>query len=118
MFFSEDDFLINVHMDDRDTYGEYSYEVYRVLGENEIQILAKDSLSFDFERESVDSQKVMEFFDTLYLYLDRSQLLLSTQEGELRAAGLTEEDMKLEDFMESWYLPKKIIESTRLVSGN
>ena len=118
VFFSEDDFLINVHMDDRDTYGEYSYEVYRVLGENEIQILAKDSLSFDFERESVDSQKVMVFFDTLYLYLDRSQLLLSTQEGELRAAGLTEEDMKLEDFMESWYLPTKIIESTRLVSGN
>ena len=118
VFFSEDDFLINVHMDDRDTYGEYSYEVYRVVGENEIQILAKDYVSFDLEREAVDSQKVMEFFDTLYLYLDRSQLLLSTQEGELKAVGLTEENMKLENLMESWYLPKKLIESTRLIPGN
>ena len=118
IFFSEDDFLINVHMDDRDTYGEYSYEVYRVMGENEIQILAKDSFSFDFDRKAVDSQKVMEFFDTLYLYLDRSQLLLSTQEGERKAVGLTEENMKLEDFMESWYLPKKLIESTRLIPVN
>ena len=115
VFLSEDDFLMNVHMEDRDTYGEYSYEVYWVVGENEIQILAKDSFSFDFEREAVDSQEVMEFFDTLYQYLERSQLLLSTQEGELKAIGLTEENMKLEDFMENWYLPKKIIESTRLI---
>ena len=115
IFLSEDDFFVKVHMEDRDTFGEYSYEVYRVVGENEIQILAKDSFSFDFEREPVDSQDVWEFFDTLYLYLERSQLLLSTQEGELKAIGLTEENMKLEDFMENWYLPKKIIESTRLI---
>ena len=118
VFLSEDDFLINVHMDERDTYGEYSYEVYRVVGENKIQILAKDSLSFNFEREAVNSQEVMKFFDTLYLYLERSQLLLTTQEGELRAIGLTEENMTLEDLMESWYLPKKIIESTRLIPSN
>ena len=118
VFLSEDDFLINVHMDDRDTYGEYSYEVYRVVGENEIQILAKDSFSFDFEREAVDSQQVMKFFDTLYLYLERSRLLLTTQGGELKAIGMTEENMTLEDLMESWYLPKKIIESTSLVPAN
>lgn len=118
VFLSEDDFLINVHMDDRDTYGEYSYEVYRVVGENEIQILAKDSFSFDFEREAVDSQQVMKFFDTLYLYLERSRLLLTTQGGELKAIGMTEENMALEDLMESWYLPKKIIESTSLVPAN
>ena len=115
IFLSEDNFLMNVRMDERDTYGEYSYEVYRVMGKDEILILAKDSFSFDFEREAVDSQEVMEFFDTLYQYLERSQLLLSTQEGELKAIGLTEENMKLEDFMENWYLPKKIIESTRLI---
>ena len=118
VFLSEDDYLINVHMDDRDTYGEYSYEVYRVVGENEIQILAKDSCSYDFEREAVDSEEVMKFFDTLYLYLERSRLLLTTQEGELKAIGLTEENMTLEDLMESWYLPKKIIESTSLVPSN
>ena len=118
VFLSEDDYLINVHMDDRDTYGEYSYEVYRVVGKNKIQILAKDSFSYDFEKEAVDSEKVMKFFDTLYLYLERSRLLLTTQGGELRAMGLTEENMTLEDLMESWYLPKKIIESTSLVPAN
>ena len=118
VFLSEDDYLINVHMDDRDTYGEYSYEVYRIVGENEIQILAKDSFSFDFKREDVDSEKIMKFFDTLYLYLERSRLLLTTQEGELKAIGLTKENMNLEDFIESWYLLKKIIESTRLVPAN
>ena len=60
----------------------------------------------------------MKFFDTLYLYLERSRLLLTTQEGELKAIGLTEENMTLEDLMESWYLPKKIIESTSLVPAN
>ncbi|MBR3601711.1 MAG: hypothetical protein IKL49_05265 [Lachnospiraceae bacterium] len=101
VFISEDDFLVNVYIDDRDTFGEYSYEVYRVVGQNKIQILAKDSYSFDFEKGAVDSQEVMKFFDTLYLYLERSQLLLTTQEGEIKAIGLTEEDMTLEDLMES-----------------
>ena len=118
IFLSEDDFFVKVHMEDRDTFGEYSYEVYRVVGENEIQILAKDSFSFDFEREPVDSQDVWEFFDTLYLYLERSRLLLTTQEGELKAIGLTEENVTLEDLMASWYLPKKIIEDTRLIPMN
>ncbi len=115
VFFSEDDYLMNVDIDDRDAYGEYSYEVYRVLGKDEIQILAKDSFSFNFDQEAVDSKEVWEFMDTMYQYLEKSQLLLSTQEGELRAVGMSEEDITLEDLMENWYLLKKIIENTELV---
>lgn len=115
VFLSEDNFLMTVHMEDRDTFGEYSYEVYRVLGKDEIQILAQDRFSFDFDREAVDSQEVWAFMDTMYQYLERCQLLLTTQNGELKAIGLSEEDITWKDIMEGLYLPKKIIESTELV---
>lgn len=115
VFLSEDNFLMNVHMEDRDTYGEYSYEVYRVVGQDEIQILAKDSFSFDIdynvEGEVLDEnkkQELQEFMDTLYLYLGQSKLLLSTQENELKYIGLSEEELTLEDITSEWYLWKKI----------
>ena len=111
VFFSEDNFLMNVHMEDRDTYGEYSYEVYRVVGKDEIQILAKDSFSFDIEGQTLDEEKkqeLQEFMDTLHLYLEQSKLLLSTQECELKAIGLSEEELTLEDITSDWYLWKKV----------
>ena len=111
VFLSEDNFLMNVHMEDRDTYGEYSYEVYRVVGKDEIQILAKDSFSFDIEGQTLDEKKkqeLQEFMDTLHLYLEQSKLLLSTQENELKAIGLSEEGLTLEDITSEWYLWKKI----------
>mgnify|MGYP003305714072 FL=1 len=117
IFFSEDNFLMNVHMEDRDTYGEYSYEVYRVVGKDEIQILAKDSFSFDMEGQTLDEekkQKLQEFMDTLHLYLEQSKLLLSTQECELKAIGLSEEELTLEDITSEWYLWKKIEQGTEL----
>ena len=117
IFFSEDNFLMNVHMEDRDTYGEYSYEVYRVVGKDEIQILAKDSFSFDMEGQTLDEekkQKLQEFMDTLHLYLEQSKLLLSTQQCELKAIGLSEEELTLEDITSEWYLWKKIEQGTEL----
>ena len=117
VFLSEDNFLMNVHMEDRDTYGEYSYEVYRVVGKDEIQILAKDSFSFDIEGQTLDEEKkqeLQEFMDTLHLYLEQSKLLLSTQECELKAIGLSEEELTLEDITSEWYLWKKIEQGTDL----
>ena len=117
VFFSEDNFLMNVHMENRDTYGEYSYEVYRVVGKDEIQILAKDSFSFDMEGQTLDEEKkheLQEFMDTLHLYLEQSKLLLSTQECELKAIGLSEEELTLEDITSEWYLWKKIEQGMEL----
>ena len=111
VFLSEDNFLMNVHMEDRDTYGEYSYEVYRVVGKDEIQILAKDSFSFDIKGQTLDEKKkqeLQEFMDTLHLYLEQSKLLLSTQECELKVIDLSEEEFTLEDITSEWYLWKKI----------
>ena len=118
VFLSEDNFLMNVHMEDRDTYGEYRYEVYRVVGKDEIQILAKDSFSFNIEGQTLDEgkkQELQEFMDTLHLYLEQSKLLLSTQECELKAIGLPKEDLTLEDITGDWYLWKKIEQGMELV---
>ena len=118
VFLSEDNFLMNVHIEDRDTYGEYRYEVYRVVGKDEIQILAKDSFSFNIEGQTLDEgkkQELQEFMDTLHLYLEQSKLLLSTQECELKAIGLPEEDLTLEDITGDWYLWKKIEQGMELV---
>lgn len=118
VFLSEDNFLMNVHMEDRDTFGEYSYEVYRVVGQEEIQILAKDSFSFNIEGQMLDEEKKQElqkFMDTLHLYLEQSKLLLSTQENELKAIGLTEEELTLEDITSDWYLWKKIEQGMELI---
>ena len=118
VFLSEDNFLMNVHMEDRDTYGEYRYEVYRVVGKDEIQILAKDSFSFDIEGKTLDEEKKQElqgFMDTLHLYLEQSKLLLSTQECELKYIGLSEEELTLEDITSEWYLWKKIEQGMDLI---
>ena len=118
VFLSEDNFLMNVYMEDRDTYGEYRYEVYRVVGKDEIQILAKDSFSFDIEGQTLDEEKkqeLQEFMDTLHLYLEQSKLLLSTQECELKAIGLSEEELTLEDITSEWYLWKKIEQGMDLI---
>lgn len=118
VFLSEDNFLMNVYMEDRDTYGEYRYEVYRVVGKDEIQILAKDSFSFDIEGQTLDEEKKQElqgFMDTLHLYLEQSKLLLSTQECELKYIGLSEEELTLEDITSEWYLWKKIEQGMDLI---
>ena len=118
VFFSEDNFLMNVFMEDRDTRGEYCYEVYRVVGKDEIQILAKDSFSFDIEGQTFDEEKkqeLQEFMETLQMYLEQSELLLSTQEGELKAMGLSEEGLTLEELTGDWYLWKKIEQGMDLV---
>ena len=50
----------------------------------------------------------------MHLYLEQSKLLLSTQENELKAIGLSEEELTLEDITSEWYLWKKIEQGTEL----
>ena len=117
VFLSEDNFLMNVFMEDRDTRGEYRYEVYRVVGKDEIQILAKDSFSFVIEGKTLDEdkkQELQEFMENLQMYLEQSELLLSTQENELKAKGLSEEGLTLEEITAYHYLWKKLAQGMDL----
>ncbi len=77
-------FLMRVHIEDRDTYGSYDYQVFRLGEHGEILQIAGSSLTFDDDRIPYDEEIAAEWMAQMNAYLDRSHLLLSTQEGEVR----------------------------------
>lgn len=81
--------LMTLCIEDRETYGGYSYQVFR-LGENgEVKVIAGST--FDFGDDYIYDDKM--FYDwagELTGYLENSVLLLSTQEGEVRTEHVTE----------------------------
>lgn len=112
IFYSPKGYFMNVVMEDRDTYGEYRYVVYRVVNEGVLQILAKDVFSFDTRDEDREPELVS-FMNELFRYMDGSELLLSSQEGEIRALGLTEkENLTFESVFEErdWHWWKEVME--------
>ena len=77
-------FLMRQHIEDRDTFGSYDYQVFR-LGENgEILQIAGSSYNFDEDRISNDEEIVNQWMAQMNTYLEHSHLLLSTQDGEVR----------------------------------
>ena len=75
---------MRVHIEDRDTYGSYDYQVFRLGEHGEILQIAGSSLTFDDDRIPYDEEIAGEWMAQMNAYLDRSHLLLSTQEGEVR----------------------------------
>lgn len=77
-------FLMRQNIEDRDTFGSYVYQVFR-LGENgEILQIAGSSYNFDEERISYDEETVEQWMEQMNTYLEHSHLLLSTQDGEIQ----------------------------------
>ena len=84
-------FILTVHIEDRDTYGNYGYQVYR-LGENgEIRQIAGSSFDFGDPYE-YDDEMFHSWADGLSYYLEHSHLVLSSQEGEVRTERISEAD--------------------------
>ncbi len=83
------DFIMTLQMEDRDDYGGYSYQVFR-LGEDG-QILQIAGSSFSFEGDLLyDDDIFREWADGMSAYLQESVLLLSSQDGELRTGQESE----------------------------
>lgn len=84
-------FILTVHIEDRDTYGGYSYQVFR-LGEAG-GILQIAGSSFDFGgNHRYDDALFRTWADNLSYYLERSHLILGSQEGEIRTEKVSEAD--------------------------
>lgn len=83
-------FIMTVHIEDRDVYGEYDYYVFRLSEEGDILQIAGSSFTFDDDRIPYDDAKFAEWAEKLEEYLSDSYLLLSTQEGELRTEHICE----------------------------
>ncbi|MBD5466409.1 MAG: hypothetical protein HDR22_11480 [Lachnospiraceae bacterium] len=83
-------FIMTVHIEDRDMYGEYDYYVFRLSEEGEIRQIAGSSFIFDDDRIPYDDALFAAWAEKLEGYLADSYLLLSTQDGELRTEHISE----------------------------
>ena len=83
---------MNLWIEDRDDYGEYSYCVYRLSAEGEILLIAGSSFEWGLRMEYQDVF-FQAWMNRLTYYLEHSHLILSSQEGELRTEQVSETDV-------------------------
>lgn len=83
------DFLLTVHIEDREEFGVYTYEVFRLKEEGGILQTAGSSFEWG-GLYRYDAALFRQWMDGLERYLGSSFLLLSSQEAEFRTAGEAE----------------------------
>lgn len=82
-------YILTLHLEDRDNYGEYRYQVYR-FGEDGQRLQTAGS-SFEWGGQIQYHDNLFhKWMDNLSYYLKNSHLVLSTQEGELRTEKVCE----------------------------
>ena len=88
----ETGYLLTVHIEDRDTFGEYSYQVFRLGRKGQIRQIAGSSFRFYENRTGYDEELFRRWCGNLEVWLAHSHLLLSSQEGELRTDPVSDAD--------------------------
>ena len=84
-------FLMTVHIEDRYDYGNYNYYVFRLDEEGELMPIAGSSFEFG-EGLLYDDEIFGQWVDEMTSWLADSEILLSTQEGELRTEPMSDAD--------------------------
>lgn len=84
-------FLLTLHIENRDTYGEYHYTVFRLSEQGEMKLIA--SSRFEFGKPNKYNKKLFQKWTSeLEYYLKASTLLLSSQDGNIRTEHISEAD--------------------------
>lgn len=91
------DFLLTVHIEDREEFGIYTYEVFRLKEEGGIAQVAGSSFEWGGLYQ-YDGGRFRQWADGLERYLGSSFLLLSSQEAEFRTGEETEIGADLERY--------------------
>ncbi|MCM1049878.1 MAG: M56 family metallopeptidase [Clostridiales bacterium] len=86
------EFIMTVHIENRDNFGNYSYHVFRLAEDGGIKMIAGSSFDWDDDRIPYDDELFREWAEDMNGYLADSRLLLSTQEGELNTEHVSEAD--------------------------
>ena len=84
-------YILTVHIEDRDTFGSYGYQVYEIgpMG----MLMNRTGTRFEIGEPYVyDDEMFKHWVRGLEYYLENSVLLLSTQEGELRTERVSDLD--------------------------
>ena len=84
-------YILTVHIEDRDTYGNYGYQLYRLGEAGEIRQIAGSSFDFG-DPYRYDDEMFHAWADNLAYYLENSHLVLSSQDGEIRTKRVSEAD--------------------------
>lgn len=80
------DYLLELQLDIRGGFGELRYVVY-AFGEQagpNLAVWVEDGMSYTYENETFDEAMFMEWADNMEKWLEQAELLLSTQDGEVR----------------------------------
>lgn len=86
-----ENYILTVHIEDRDDYGTYSYQVYRLDETGQMRQLAGSRFDFGGAYQ-YDDEMFHVWADNLTYYLENSHLVLSSQEGEIRTEKISEAD--------------------------
>ena len=84
-------YILTLSIEDRDTFGGYGYQVYEIgpMG----MVMHRIGTRFEFGEPYVyDDELFKQWVQGLEYYLEKSVLLLSTQEGELRTERVSDLD--------------------------
>ena len=83
-------YILTVYIEDRDTYGGYGYQVYEI-GPNGM-LMQRAGTIFEWGDLEYDDELFKEWVGGMEYYLERSYLLLSSQEAEIRTEHISEAD--------------------------
>ncbi|MBQ7924677.1 MAG: hypothetical protein IJ335_00095 [Lachnospiraceae bacterium] len=79
---SDGTYLLQIHIENRDTHGEYRFHVYRLSGEGDIQNIAGSRFSWD-SATIYDEEAFKEWLDLLNSYYEGSRFLMEVREDEI-----------------------------------
>lgn len=83
---ADKDYLLELQLDIRGGFGELRYVVY-AFGEQagpNLAVWVEDGMSYTYENETFDEATFMEWTGNMEKWLEQAELLLSTQDGEVR----------------------------------
>lgn len=94
IYFGESDginYILKVHIEDREEYGEYAYEAFRLDGKGSVNQIAGSAFEWGGLYE-YDDALFEEWASGMEYYLKNSYLVLSTQNGMIRTERISEAD--------------------------
>lgn len=94
VYFGEKDgvgYIMTLHIEDREEYGEYAYAVFRVAADGWVNLIANSAFSWGGSYE-YDDGIFREWVSGMESYLESSYLVLSTQDGTIRTQQVSEAD--------------------------
>lgn len=98
---AEGTYLLQIHIENRDTHGEYRFHVYRLSPEGDIQNIAGSRFAWD-SATIYDQEAFKEWLDLLNSYYEGSRFLMEVREEEIGVKETVDPDRysfdKLSDF--------------------